>query len=72
MKLKIDLEGAIAHHREESGVKLSIQEVINATGIGRQTLHNYTNGKSMTTVENVMKLSKLTGYPLDKIIVEQK
>ena len=65
---KMNLDDAIKHYNKKHKKKLTITEVARLANTNRITLNEYKNGNIPKFFDIYLKISDITGYPVEKLI----
>jgi len=73
-KTKVDVDAAIAHYNKNNPDKEPLEKVDLAKAIGTkpQNLTNYNRGKVPEAHNVLFNISLFTGYPIEKLLIENK
>lgn len=72
-KVKIDVTGALDHLEKQTGnERPSFYRLNKELGISANNFPSWERGEGLKTVEQIVKFSEYTGYPLESLIKIKK
>lgn len=69
--VRLDIQGALDWHEKQTGEKLTFYELEKRTNISRNNFPKWDKGESTKSFSGLLAVSKVTGYPIEKLIIEQ-